>query len=92
MPKAVPSQPAGTAVLSGLPLPGLALAGVKGMGTEKTGKGQGWDAGEIAGKAEGYRMQICGRSDFSSAGTEELPARSESNRCLRHRAKAAWLE
>ena len=45
VPKAVPSQPTSMAILSRLPLPGLALTGVKGIGVEKTGKGQGWDTG-----------------------------------------------
>jgi len=60
-------------------LPGLALAAVKGGGVEKTRKGQGWDTGEIAGKAKGYSVQICGRSDFSRAGTEELTTLSGSD-------------
>lgn len=34
--------------------------------------------------AKGYRMQVC--------GTEQLPALSESDWCLRHRFKAVWLQ
>lgn len=92
MPKAVPSQPAGTAVLSSLPLPGLALTGMKGRVWKRAGRVRDGTRGEIAGKAKGYRMQICGGSDFSSAGTEELPDLSESDWCFRHRSKAVWLE